>query len=141
MICIICGYKKEIYKSSQAGKYCSIKCVGIGRKGKPQIRSEKGKLSFRQKTIGKNNHGWKGDKVSYITLHHWMQRHLGKPKKCIKCGSLGGKIKGCHWANISGEYKRDFSDWHELCPSCNLTDGVKMAERFKKEVCPHGYHN
>lgn len=29
-----------------------------------------------------------------------------------------------HWANISKEYKRDFSDWMQMCPSCNLKDRI-----------------
>lgn len=82
--------------------------------------------------IGKNNHIWKGDKVGYYALHHWLNRVLGKAKICFKCGSFGGKIRGCHWANISGKYRRDLSDWISLCPKCNINDGIKIADRFKE---------
>lgn len=69
---------------------------------------------------------WKGDKVGYIGLHIWVRKQLGRASKCIN-GHIASRY---FWANISGEYKRDLSDWHELCQSCNQTDGIKKHERF-----------
>ena len=37
-------------------------------------------------------------------------------EKCGKDGLLGKKI---HWANISGEYKRDLFDYMRLCVPCH----------------------
>lgn len=70
---------------------------------------------------------WKGDEVGYYALHAWIIRNWGKATKCVN----GHIAKRYFWANISGEYKRDTSDWHELCQSCNQTDGIKIHERFK----------
>ena len=75
---------------------------------------------------GDNHPQWKADNVGYFALHGWIQRTLGKASKCVN----GHKARIYHWANISGEYKRDLSDWHELCPSCNRTDNIRIHERF-----------
>ena len=70
----------------------------------------------------------KDGELGYVGLHSWIYRNYGKAKKCI----YGHKSKKYVWANISGEYKRDISDWHQLCHRCNLTDGIKINQRFKK---------
>lgn len=62
---------------------------------------------------------WKGDKVGYGALHDWIRKHKGTPSTCEECGKenlFGMKI---HWANISGNYKRDLNDWRRLCVKCH----------------------
>lgn len=68
--------------------------------------------------VGKNHHLWKGEKAVYYTKHSWIYNNFGKAKKCDnkKCD---GKCKTFQWANISGEYHREMSDWKELCKSCH----------------------
>src|SRR4030042_3557487 len=86
---------------------CSIQC------GNKKISASK---------IESLNPQWRGDKVGYGCLHRWVERKLGKPNKCDKCSSADAKRY--EWANISGEYKRDLTDWIRLCKSChNLFDG------------------
>lgn len=58
-----------------------------------------------------------GDDVGYVGLHTWVRSRLGKATKCSQCGKSHDRI---HWANISQEYKRDLSDWMQLCPSCHI---------------------
>lgn len=58
-----------------------------------------------------------GTSLNYRSLHYWVQRNLGKPSKCENCGNTNASRY--HWANISGEYKRDLTDWARLCPSCH----------------------
>lgn len=53
---------------------------------------------------------------SYIALHQWVRRKLGTPHLCTVCGITNGKFQ---WANKSGEYKRDLSDWIRLCIKCH----------------------
>jgi len=66
---------------------------------------------------------WKGDNVSYVGLHMWLARKLGKPNVCENCGTAAAKRY--EWANLSGEYRRDLSDWARLCKSChNLIDDI-----------------
>lgn len=78
---------------------------------------------------GDKNYAWKGDAVGYYTLHQWLNRLLGNAKKCSKDSSHTSKR--FVWANKSGQYKRDISDWHELCNSCNIRDGIKVPDRLK----------
>ena len=67
---------------------------------------------------GKESHTWKGDEVGYRGLHIWVEISLGKPEYCVKCGKHGTGHK-MHWANISGQYLRDITDWIRLCPKCH----------------------
>ena len=64
---------------------------------------------------GEKNPFWKGDDVSYHTLHHWIQRWLGKVKECVYCGNENN----IQWASISHKAKRDLSDYIPLCAKCH----------------------
>lgn len=78
-----------------------------------------------------NHHAYKGDKVSYRNLHRWVERRLGKPMACDECGisgSIKGKKRPYHWANISGIYQRVITDWRRLCTKCH---GAFDANRAK----------
>jgi hypothetical protein len=85
--------------------------------------------SKAKKTLGDKNPNWKGKDVSYGGLHAWLRRNLGTAKRCSR--NKSHKAKVYNWANISGEYKRDATDWRELCGSCNKTDGIRIHKRFK----------
>ena len=55
----------------------------------------------------------------YKRLHSQINRKLGKPETCEDCqGIFYGKQIG--WANKSGEYKEDLSDWRALCIICHM---------------------
>lgn len=103
--------------------------IGNSRRGLPGWSAGKKRLEI----TGENSKLWKDDEVGYRAIHIWVQSRLGKAVRCSKCGSKGGQIRGCHWSNISGEYKRDLSDWKSLCPKCNFANGVKIHKRFKQE--------
>ena len=60
---------------------------------------------------------WKGGDVSYSGLHYWLSRRLGKPKVCDHCGTI--TAKKYEWANISGKYRREVTDWKRLCVRCH----------------------
>lgn len=60
---------------------------------------------------------WKGDNVGYYGLHSWINKKLGKPKKCDICGTE--KEIRYEWANISKKYMRCVDDWKRLCVSCH----------------------
>lgn len=60
---------------------------------------------------------WKGHKVGLAALHNWVERQLGKPKKCENCKT--DKAKKFEWANKSQKYKRDLNDWIRLCTKCH----------------------
>lgn len=59
------------------------------------------------------------EKPSYRAIHSWIERQLGKPHRCDECGDDSLEHRQYHWANISGEYRRDISDWKRLCVRCH----------------------
>ena len=65
-----------------------------------------------------NKGKYKNGKISYHTLHKWVQKQLGKPNKCEFCKTT--KAKRFEWANMSGEYKQEISDWIRLCSACHV---------------------
>lgn len=66
--------------------------------------------------IGDAHPNWKGNEADYSTQHSWIGRRKPKSGQCSACGVTGVSTE---WANISGEYKRDVSDYEELCISCH----------------------
>lgn len=53
----------------------------------------------------------------YMNLHNWVKSKLGKPYNCENCGIKDAKK--FEWANKSGDYKKELSDWIRLCTSCH----------------------
>lgn len=80
---------------------------------------------------GKKNPRWTGDNVTYGGIHDWMTYNYGQPKKCEQCGSKNENTR-YHWANISGEYKRDRSDWVRLCPKCHYKYDGRVLYKYQK---------
>lgn len=95
-------------------------------KGKTGIYSEETLRKMRDNNakgmkgkIGVDNHGWKGDRAKYQAKHTWIRRNWGKADKCENNSCTYDSPKIYHWANVSGDYLRDRSDWIMLCPSCH----------------------
>lgn len=95
-------------------KFCSMQCYDKYKIGK---------------NVGINNHNWKGDKIGYFGIHTWLNRRFGRPKKCENCGTTDLN-KRYHWANISGEYKRDISHFKRMCFHCH--------NKFDNHLRPRG---
>jgi DNA-directed RNA polymerase subunit RPC12/RpoP len=108
--CIECGKELSIYYGKRC-KYCNLKLLHQYLKGKKRLD-----------VTGEKHWNWKGNNVKYRGLHKWVQNHLGKATKCVN--DLTHKSTRYHWANISQKYKRDFTDWRQLCPSCNLKEKI-----------------
>lgn len=84
---------------------------------------------------GEKNHNWAGDNIKYTGLHKWVYRMLGRPDTCEHCGKSGLKGREIHWANKSGGYKRELSDWLRLCVHCHLKyDGTSIRELLKRSL-------
>lgn len=121
-------------KKWEQRKYCSPYC---GNKGKscPQLKGycfKKGNAVGEQtrfkngQTAGANNAKWKGDKASYAAKHIWVKYHFGSPQGCERCGIDEKRMY--HWANISGQYKRERDDWERLCVPCHKrTDLARLS--------------
>src|SRR3989304_1898782 len=77
------AFKKGM-KPWNAGKRTGYKPWTTGLKGKPAWNSGTAKPKvLKGRPRGENNHQWKGDNVSYRNLHRWVERELGKAKKCM----------------------------------------------------------
>lgn len=115
-----CESKKYFLTKKYCSKQCHIKAQkneipwNKGLKGK-QIAWNKGLKNERWLRDGNPN--WKGDNVGYSALHTWIKRHLEQPQTCRDCN----QPKILDLANISGQYKRELSDWEWLCKSCHVT--------------------
>lgn len=99
--------KKDTHVYFSTQRYCSISCSKMG------------------KNTGKDNPNWKGDNVEYSGVHIWMRKIFGKPNYCEHCGTK--KRRMYHWANKSGEHKRDRNDWLRLCVPCHKKFDSKLS--------------
>jgi len=77
---------------------------------------------------------FKGTDSEYRLTHYWVERVLGKPSHCENCEVT--KAKRFEWANLSGEYLREVSDWARLCVKCH-----RMIDFGSKDLsyCKNGH--
>jgi hypothetical protein len=70
---------------------------------------------------GTSHHAYKGDEVSYASLHGWVKRVKGLPNTCEACGkdATHPDVFRVEWANKSHLYKRELDDWIALCMKCH----------------------
>jgi len=106
-------------------------------RGKKRSKETIKKMSegMKGKYADEKHWAWKGDKVGYVSLHKWIYRKLGRPSICEMCGITELNPYKIHWANISGEYKRDLSDWIRLCATCHhkMDDITNKGWKTRKE--------
>lgn len=91
--------------------------IGKAAKGRKITWGSKISKTLLGRYTGYLNPNWKGNDIKYNGLHAWVRQHLGKPSKCEHCETTEKHMY--HWANISGGYKRDLTDWVRLCVSCH----------------------
>lgn len=107
-------------------------CVGCGIEFTDKKHKDRKYCSHACSKKGSNNPMWKEDDVKYSGLHAWVERQLTRPECCSSCGDPG-KVD---LANISGEYKRELTDWEWLCRTCHMKKDGRMNNResgkFKK---------
>ena len=72
----------------------------------------------------------KEEASKYSALHSWLRTNFGSATTCENCGNPNGYK--CEWANISGEYKRERSDFKQLCQSCHKKQDMS-------KVCKRGH--
>ena len=155
LVCNVIFYKTSKTTYWDRRKYCSHKCYWDSKKGKTHNHGWKTGLKLKgvpkspehvKKVAdalrgkrhplnqGENHHAWKGDDVNYGSLHDWVARYRGREKKCDICG-MNDEKRYYHWANISGQYKRDLSDWERLCVPCHkrkYKNDHEMKKLWKK---------
>lgn len=111
-------------------KYCSRQCQWESLKGGKSRLGTKNSEYF-----GANHRIWKGEKVSYAALHHWVKRNKGRIQKCENCG-LNDPERTYHWANIDGAYKRDLDDFIRLCVPCHSRHDKDLILHISKTRFP-----
>jgi hypothetical protein len=118
-LCDVCSKRIEHkYKSQIKQKTCSHSCQIKGNKYRI---GKKPTNAFKiGETAGSNNINWKAENASYGAKHDWASRHWGKPQLCQHCSAENLGSRKHQWANISGKYKRDRSDWLRLCAKCHF---------------------
>lgn len=70
-------------------------------------------------------------KMTYGTLHAHIRREFGTPSICENCKTT--ESKKFEWANISGDYKLDRSDWARLCCKCHRR--YDLGVKNKIDLC------
>jgi hypothetical protein len=112
-------HKNKGMSGRQMADYYKVSQMQIRRwfREREIIPRSRNKAPSGRPPTGEKNWNWKGDKVSYQALHSWVRRHKGTPHECEKCGTT--EPRKYEWANISGEYKRDLSDWIRVCTKCH----------------------
>lgn len=120
--CEVCAGKFWAYRyriEKGGARFCSRKCSSVAMKGKrvsPDTEFKKGHGGIpREYKKGKDAPTWK-ENPTYNHIHDWVRKEKGSAKECEWCDDPKGRFE---WANISGEYKRDLSDFVSLCSSCH----------------------
>jgi hypothetical protein len=80
---------------------------------------------------------------SYDDIHRWIKVEKGQSNKCEYCKKIYKNLSHMHWANKSGEYKKDVNDWLRLCRWCHKKydsenwkwDGNKWSGGEKENLC------
>lgn len=121
--------KTGVYTDEQLERIRSATKEAMAR---PEVRKKisdglKGKVA-----TGENHHRWVGDKITKKPVHRWVDKVLGRPKECENCGDTSDRVYD--WANLSGDYKRDVSDWARLCRMCHsaIDDYVNKSWATRK---------
>jgi len=124
-----CGTKFSVIPSrANRARFCSQVCKGrFEVSAKPTFR--RAGPAWNSGTTGLLPSGgahanWKGDAVGYSSLHAWLYRHFGKAAICERCGST----VRVEWANRSGQYLRDRSDWLTLCRPCHRRYDIETGQ-------------
>ena len=112
--CRQCGKEFQVYIHNLKkgfGKHCSKIC---SNRATPH-GFEKGHGDFRNRKTPKGKTG----NPEYQTLHRWVNKELGKPEKCSKCGRDKLRGRKINWASKSRLYKWSLKDWIRLCIKCH----------------------
>ena len=94
-----------------------------GNKGKKLSKEHKTRIGkgLKGKCLEEKSYRW-SEKPTYLALHKWVYRKLGRANYCERCGLTKvpkGLKRYFEWSNKSRKYKRDLKDWEQLCIKCH----------------------
>lgn len=112
----------------KGAKYCSKECYWESKHDEPWNKGKKGLTrgnsgSFSHK---KSVHSLSLSEYKYI--HYKVRRLFGDPTECVHCGDTKSRLE---WANMSGQYRFERSDWIQLCPGCHYKFDNVESRRLK----------
>ena len=115
-----------------ARTYCSRKCSNRATMNGLKLRGIK-----KPERTAELHPNWKGDNITYGTLHQWVRCRLNKPKRCPDCKL----IRDMELANLDHKYTRDIRTWQYKCVSCHRKYDYAKKGIFKgsKKVCVNGH--
>ncbi len=137
--CTTC--EKEFHPDRYTAKFCSIKCRRVipWNKGK-SFRSGIPKPWKIGAWVKEKNPNWTGQRPTYGGIHQWVRYNFGRPDTCSQCG-IKGTGRFMQWANLSGNYLRERSDWMRMCRPCHLKFDKKRREMTGLSVTGKNYVN
>ena len=92
--------------------------------------SKEHRRKISENMSNENNHRWKGDNATKISLHKWIAKNKPKSKNCEYCN----KERKLNLANMNNHnYTRNLDDYKWLCYSCH----GHMDKN--KEFCKNGH--
>ncbi len=81
--------------------------------------------------IGEKSRRWKGMSAGYVAKHMWISKHYGKANHCENDNNH--KSWRFEWANLSGLYYRERSDYRQLCKKCHYALDAKKKCKWGHE--------
>lgn len=82
---------------------------------------------------GATHPNWRGDNASSCALHVWARRLKPKPDFCEICGEK----PPYDLANVSGNYKRDITDFQWLCRKCHMQSDGRLDRLYSSLLKRH----
>jgi len=127
--CPLCNSEYLEYESNKR-KFCSKDCyIRYQKTTDLPGRYKKG----HQGMLEDEHPNWKGENASYSAKHYWVSSRFGRPSKCEFCETEDSPKY--EWANVSGNYIRERSDWKRLCKKCHIAfDRVPERSWATREV-------
>ena len=93
-----------------------------------EVQFQKGRLGLR----AEKSPNWKGGKVSYNSLHHWLRKWMPKTGKCAHCKTTKKKLV----VACKKKYTRNFNDYMWLCYRCHfIFDGLSRNLALGPQSC------
>jgi hypothetical protein len=101
----------------------------MAKKIKHLSKETRRKISEAQK--GDKGNNWKGDNITYNSLHWWIRRNYGSANKCEnhKCEAKSNIFE---WALLKGKnYERKRGNFWQLCRKCHFNYDLRDYQKEK----------